>query len=460
MNPDPRSTILEAPSGAQLRRQAEDFFIWPLISKQNLANDGAMIFTGGSGFTLTDADGKEYLDVTSSWTRASTLGYGNEEIAQAVHEQLLRLHYAGTVAHQVDTTIELAAKLAELTPGRLVSTFFVSGSGSEANEAAFKLARLYHQARGLKPRAYKIICRWNGYHGAVGGAQAANDWLGTRQPSEPAIPPGISHIPAPACYRYPFGMDAEASDAFCADYLEQEILHQGPELVAAFIAEPVMQANGAQPAPPGYFARVREICSKYDVLFIADEVITGFGRTGEWFAMNHWDIEPDLITMAKGITAGYIPLGAVTARKEIWDALPGFPHVHTFDGHPAATAAALATIRILERESLIERARDTGEYLLRSLRRLEELPLVGQVRGLGMWVAVDFTSDKTTKAAFADDTVKAIALRARELGVILGANGTAIEMAPSLNIGRDDLDTAVATLDRAIREVAASRGLL
>ena len=446
-------------SGDEIREQAEEFYIWPLISKEQLAAEGPMIFSEGEGVTLTDVDGKQYLDVTSSWTRASSLGYGNEEIARAVYEQLVELHYAGTVAHQVDTTITLAAKLAELAPGRLTTTFFVSGSGSEAVEAAFKLARHYHQVRGSKPRAYKVISRWNGYHGAAGGAQAANDWLGTRSASEPAVPPGVSHIPAPTCYRCPFGMEYPSCNMLCADYLEHQIVHEGPELVAAFIAEPVMQANGAQAPPPEYFPRIREICSKYEVLFIADEVITGFGRTGEWFAMNHWDVEPDLMTMAKSITAGYIPLGGVMTRKDVWEAMPSFPHVHTYDGHPAATAAALSAISIYERENLVQRSKETGAYLLDSLRRLEALPIVGQVRGLGMWVAVDFTADKATKALFTDDTVRAIAIRARELGVIVGPNGSAIEMAPALNISHADLDTAVETLERAIREVAKERDL-
>jgi putrescine aminotransferase len=453
------SSIEQRVSGDEVRRLADRHYIWPLISKAQLAEEGAMIFTEGDGVTLTDVDGKSYLDVTSSWTRASSLGYGNEAIARAVYDQLLRLHYAGTVAHTVDTTIELAAKLADLAPGRLDTTFFVSGSGSEANEAAFKLARFYHQARGVKPRAYKVISRRSGYHGGAGGAQAANDWLHTRQPAEPAVPPGFSHIPAPVSYRAPFGLEVEQWNRLAADYLEQQIVHEGPELVAAFIAEPVMQANGAQPAPDGYFQRVREICDKYDVLLIADEVITGFGRTGEWFCMDHWGVEPDIMTMAKAMTAGYIALGGVMTRSEIWEAMPGFEHVHTFNGHPAAAAAALATIQIKEREGLVARAKETGAYLLDSLCRLEELPVVGQTRGLGMWVAVDFTSDKATKAAFADDTVRAIALRARELGVIVGVNGTAIEMAPALNIARDDLDTAVTVLERAVREIGAERSL-
>ena len=442
----------------RVKEQALDHFIWPLINFEQVRREGPLVFTEGEGLTLRDVDGNQYLDMTSSWTRASSLGYGQKEIAQAVFDQLVKLHYAGTVAHQVDTTIELAAKLAELAPGRLATTFFVSGSGSEANEAAFKLAKFYHYHRGSKPRAYKFISRWTGYHGAAGGAQAANDWLGTRAPSEPGIP-GFSHIPAPTCYRCPFNLEYPTCNLVCAQYLEHQIQHEGPELVAAFIAEPVMQANGAQVPPAEYFPMIKEICEKYEVLFIADEVITGFGRTGEWFAMNHWDVEPDILTLAKSITSGYIPLGAAMTRDDVVSEMPWFPHVHTYNGHPAATAASLAAISIYERESLVQRAKEMGQYLLDALKELERKPIVGQVRGLGMWVAVDMTADKRTKVVFEDDTVRAIALRARELGVIVGPNGTAIEMAPALTASRDELDEAVRALERAIDEIVRERNL-
>jgi len=390
-------------------------------------------------------------------TRANSLGYGNEEIARAVYEQLRGLHYIGTVGNLSEPTIRLATKLAELAPGRLSKVMFVSG-GSEAVETAIKLAKQYHIATGRKPRAYKIISRWFAYHGATMGAQAATDWLGTRHISEPGVP-GYSLIPGPSCYRNPFGMPDDEYADFCATYLERQIEHEGPEYVAAFIAEPIMQANGVQIPPKRYLERVREICTKYDVLWINDEVITGFGRTGAWFAIQHFGLEPDIMTMAKALTAGYMPMGAVITKPEIADALPIFRHVHTFSGHAGAAAAANTVIAIKERDGLIQRAKENGEYFVNALKQeLEPLPIVGQVRGIGMWHAVDFTSDKATKAPLPDDVVRAIVRRMAQYGVIASPIGTAFEMAPPLIVTREELDTAVEVASRAIREIAKERG--
>jgi putrescine aminotransferase len=415
------------------------------------------IYTHAEGILLTDIDGNQYLDLMGSQTRANSIGFGQEEIARAVYNQLVNLHYVGTTINQADTVIRLAAKLAELAPGRLSTTIFVS-SGSEANEAAFKLAKQYHQARKNKPRAYKVISRWNAYHGATMGAQAATDFLGTRYPAEPGVP-GYSHIPAPTCYRCPFDLEYPSCNVLCAQYLERQIQHEGPEMVAAFIAEPVMQANGVQIPPPEYFPRVREICSKYEVLFIGDEIITGFGRTGEWFALNHWDVEPDIMTMGKAITSGYFPMAGAMTRRDIIDAMPGFMHVHTYNGHPAGAAAAIANIGIYERDNLVARGKELGKYFLDALKPLEKLPIVGEVRGLGMWVAVDFTADKKTKAIFEDDTVNAIVQRARQKGILVGRMGTAIEIAPALTTRKEELDKAAQVLEESIREVSKERNL-
>jgi adenosylmethionine-8-amino-7-oxononanoate aminotransferase len=427
-------------------------YIWPLFAKSQLAQDGPVILSSGEGSRVTDAAGVSYLDLSSSVSRASSLGYGNQEIASAVYEQLRRLHYAGQGEFQADVVFRLAAKLAELTPGDLGATYFTE-SGTASNEAAFKLSRLYHRAAGRKPRAYKVISRWDGYHGAVGGPMAASDWLGVRRPAEPGAA-GFSLIPAPSCYRSQLGPGYPLDSSMYVDMLEQQILHEGPELVAAFIAEPVMQGNGVQIPPADYFPRVREVCDRHDVLFIADEVITGFGRTGKWFGIEHWDVEPDIITMAKGITAGYVPLGATIVRRDIWDALPVFNDVHTYGGHPAAAAAALAMIEIYERDGTIERAAQTGSHMLDSLRRLERHQLVGEVRGLGMWAAVDFTADQQTRAPLPLERVRSILLRARALGLIVTQNGSAIELAPRLDIDPEEVDEGIALLDRAIGEAA------
>jgi putrescine---pyruvate transaminase len=426
-------------------------YVWPQLSRAEIESGRPMVLREGDGVRVRTADGDEYLDLMSTVSRASSLGYGEERIARAVYEQLQRLHYGGTAHSQADVTLELADRIAELAPGDLSATVFVS-SGSEANEAAFKLARFYHQAKGEKPRAYKVIARWNDYHGAAGGATAASDWLGVRRPVEPVVP-GFSRIPAPNAYRVPKGFDVESWGAACAEYLEQQILHEGPELVSAFILEPIAQADGVQLPPPGYLERVREICTRHDVVFIADEVITGFGRTGEWFSVDHWGIKPDVMTMAKALTAGYVPLGAAIASERIRGAFDRYHDIHTYGGHPAAAVAALTAISIYEGDGLLARAADEGEHVLEVLRGLEDVEAVGAVRGLGLWAAVDFTADRSTREPLPGETLDAIVARTRELGVLVSRNGTAIEVAPPLVIAREDLDEGLARFAQAVREV-------
>jgi len=445
-------------SGPDLAREALAHCLLPMTPRAALTPENLQIYTHGDGVELHDIEGRTYLDMISAHTRANTLGYGNHEIAQAVADQLATVHYVGTRHNFTPPTIQLATTLARLAPGRLAKSLFVSG-GSEAVESAFKLARQYHRQRGAKPHAQKIISRWNAYHGSTMGALSASDWLEIRHISEPAVP-GHTHIPGPMCYRNPFGMEEEAYADFCADYLERQIQHEGPEYVAAFITEAIGQANGVQIPPRSYLQRVQEICRRHDVLFIVDEVITGFGRTGAWFACDHFGIEPDILTMAKGMTAGYAPMGAVMTRPEIADQLKILLHLHTFSGHPGSVAAANACLAICERENLIARAKETGAWLLDGLRaEIGAHPIVGQVRGLGMWLAIDFTSDRSTKAAFKDDTVIAIARRMRQLGVLVNGIGTAIEMAPPLIAPRPALERAVKVTAQAIDEIARERRL-
>jgi adenosylmethionine-8-amino-7-oxononanoate aminotransferase len=446
-------------SVADLRIASKRNYLWPMVGRHEVDADKPLILAEGDGVRVRTIEGDEYIDLMSTTSRASTLGYSQERIARAVYEQLGRLHYGGTAGSQADVTIELAARLAELAPGDLSFTVFV-GSGSEANEVAFKLARLYHRAHGRKPRAYKVISRASEYHGAVAGAMAASDWLGVRLPFEPGLP-GFSRVPAPTCYRPPFALESEELGSLCADLLEREILQEGPELVAAFILEPVMQANGVQIPPRGYMERIREICTNYDVLLIADEVITAFGRVGEWFGMQHWGIEPDIMTMAKALTAGFIPLGATMVTAEIAEALPVFPDIHTYGGHPAAAVAALTALDIYGSEDLIARARVQGRSLLAMLERFRDIDIVGDVRGIGMWAAVDFTSDRSTRAVPDPKLLRDIVLRARELGVIVSSNGTCIEVAPPLVIADDTLEDGIARFESAVREMEqrALRGI-
>ncbi len=440
-----------------LTRDALDHCIFPHADRAGVHRDGVNIYTKGRGVELVDHTGRTYLDMMSSHTRANTLGYGCAEIAQAIYDQLTEVHYVGTRDNFVEAAVHLAAKLATLAPGELSQVMYVSG-GSEAVETALKLAKQYQLGSGGKPRAYKVISRWNAYHGSTMGALSVTDWLGIRHISEPGVP-GTTLIPGPTRYRNPFQMPDDQYGAFCADYLEQQILHEGPELVAAFIAEPVMQANGVQVPPADYFPRVREICDRYGVLLIIDEVITGFGRTGAWFASEHFGIEPDIMTMAKAMTAGYFPMGAVIAKQEIVEAMPVFRHLHTFSGHGGGAAAAMANIAICQRDDIISRARDNGAYFLALLKDgLADSPIVGDVRGIGMWLAVDLTVDKQTKAPFTDDTVDAIVHRMKELGVLSSAIGTAFEMAPPLIATREHLDRAAQVTVQAVADVANARG--
>jgi adenosylmethionine-8-amino-7-oxononanoate aminotransferase len=440
-------------AAADIRLAATEHYIWPQLSRREVAEGVPQLLSDGEGVRVRTVEGNEYLDLMSTVSRASSLGYGDERIARAVYDQLRRLHYGGTAHSQADVTIELAERIAQLAPGRLTATVFV-GSGSEANEAAFKLARFYHHARGDKPRAYKVIARWHDYHGAAGGATAASDWLGVRRPMEPGVP-GFSRIPSPISYRCPFGLAHECAETCglrCAEYLEQHIIHEGPELVSAFILEPIAQANGVQIPPPGYLQRVREICTRHDVVFIADEVITGFGRAGAWFSVDHWGIEPDIMTMAKALTSGYMPLGAAVVSSEIRDALDGYHDIHTYGGHPGAAVAALTAIDIYESEELPARAAVEGTHALATLRELEELDAVGDVRGRGLWLAVDFTADPSTREPLPPTTLKGIVERTRELGVLVSHNGTAIEVAPPLIVGREDLDEGLGAFIQAVRE--------
>jgi putrescine---pyruvate transaminase len=441
----------------ELNRIAFRHCIFPLANMEDVRRNGPNIYVKGEGVELTDQSGRTYLDMMGSHTRANSLGYGCEEIARAVYDQLSRVHYVGTVDNFVEPALHLAAKICALAPGSLSNIMYVSG-GSEAVETALKLAKQYHIHAGLKPRAHKIISRWNAYHGSTMGALSVTDWLGTRHISEPGVP-GVSFIPGPTCYRNHLGMTDQQYGDHCADFLEAQIIREGPEFVAAFIAEPVMQAHGVQIPPQNYFPRVREICDRYDVLLIVDEVITGFGRTGTWFASEHFGIEPDIMTVAKAMTAGYFPMGAALARKEIVEVMPVFRHVHTFSGHGGGAAAALANIAICERDDVIAKARDNGRHFLERLKDLlAASPIVGEVRGLGMWLAIDFTADKATKVPFKDDTVKAVVRRMKELGVLSSPIGNALEMAPPLIASREQLDRAAEVAAQAVHEVARARG--
>lgn len=437
-------------------RKSTAHTLFALVPKSVLDDEGPFIVTKGEGVHVTDQYGKVYLDMMSAVTRAASLGYGNKEIAQVMYDQAANMHYAGAARATSLPATDLAAKLAELTPGRLSKVAFTSG-GSESTETALKIAKQYLQQSGKKPRAYKVISRWSAYHGATAGALACTDWLAVREVPDPRVP-GHSFVANPMRYRNPLGLDEETYADVCARHLERQILLEDPDLVAAFIGEPIQQANGVQVPMPTYWKKIREICDKYSVVLIIDEVITGFGRTGRWFASEHFGVEPDILNMAKSMGAGYAPIGAVITRDEIADAITHFRHVHTYSGHAISCAVGLKVIEIKEREGLIPRAAELGDEWNAALKdALMSSPIVGDVRGVGFWQAVDFTKDKATREAFTDDTVAQIANRCRHHGVLVGAIGTAIEIAPPLVSQKADLERCTSVLAQSVREIARER---
>ena len=366
--------------------------VWhPLFQHQQLENRDLLVIEEGQGTTLKDAEGNSYLDAYAGLWNVN-VGYGREEIAQAVHEQMQKLTFYPHSQINVPAT-QLAAKLAEILPGDLEHLFF-SNSGSEANETAFKIARQYGRQKHPGENRHKIIARYQGYHGFTFGAMSATGQTGRRVKFEPLVP-GFLHVDPPYCYRCPLKLEHPSCGIACVEEIDEVIRREDPTSVAAVVVEPIIGGGGVIVPPDEYLPRLRQICDAYGVLLIFDEVITGFGRTGKLFACEHWGVVPDIMTIAKGATSGYLPLGACAVTPEIFETFLGSPEekrefaqVSTYGGHPVCCAAGLANIDILERENLCDNSAAVGAYLLEKLQGLDS-PLVGQVRGKGLMIAVE-----------------------------------------------------------------------
>jgi putrescine---pyruvate transaminase len=365
------------------------------------AHASARTWVSGRGAVITDDTGREYIDgLAGLW--CVNVGHGRTELAQAAFDQMSRLAYHSSYAGSSNRpSIALAEKLSTLTYPS-INTFFFTSGGAEATETSIKTARFYWKAVG-RPDKVKFISRRRGYHGLTLAAMSATG-LGAFWPMfEPRVP-GFVHIDAPDPYRFVPATDDVTVGVAAADLLEEAIQREGADTVAGFIAEPVQGAGGVIVPPTDYFARIREICDRYDVLLIADEVITGFGRTGRWFGLEHYRVEPDIVQFAKGITSGYIPLGGIGVSGRVREALDSVPpskrwmHAYTYSGHPTCAAVALKNIEILESERLIERAESSGRRFAQRLRELQALDNVGHVRSLGLMGAVEVVADKGTKA--------------------------------------------------------------
>ena len=418
---------------------------------------GIPIIVEGEGAHVIDKEGNRYLDMVAGITRPAHIGYGREEVARSAYEQMCRLHYFSPGGYANEPAMRLADLLADITPAG-INRFTFECSGSEAVESAMKLAKHYHYFKGDKAR-FKIISRKGAYHGVNGyGVRALGTVMPMRQMMEP-VAPGAVFVESPYCYRCPYGLAYPDCDLKCARDIERTIEFENPELISAFIGEPLMQGFGALAPPIEYWPIVREICSKYDILLIIDEVICGFGRTGKMFAIEHFDIQPDLLTMAKGISSGYVPLGAAGCADKVMAPIENFFHLHTYGNHPVACAAALKNIEILQKEMLIKKSAEMGKYFLEGLKELEHHATVGQVRGMGLWLAIDFTLDKKTRSSFPMERVNRIIARAKDLGVLFKTMGAALEIAPPLIIDRGDIDEALAVLDRCIAEEEKEMGV-
>ena len=425
---------------------------------------GNRIIVEAEGCWLTDSEGHKLLDAMAGlWCVA--IGYGRNELAEAAYRQLQELPYYNSFFQTtVPPAVELAERLAELTPEGFNRAFFGS-SGSESNDTVVRLVRHYWHCVG-KPEKTDFISREYAYHGSTMAAAS----LGGMRPMQErfGLPlPGFHHVTPPYWYDFGGDLSPEEFGLKAAKAIEDKILEVGPDKVAAFIGEPVQGAGGVLVPPASYWPEVQRICRQYDVLIVADEVICGFGRTGEWFGSQAYGIEPDLMTMAKQITSGYLPLSAVMVHDRIGDALIDyeggeFAHGYTYSGHPVCCALAIENLRILDEEGIVERVKtDTGPYLQAGLQTLADHPLVGEVRGIGLLGAVELVQDKTTRSRFPSNAEATIKCRTHcfDNGVVIRAVRDAMIMSPPLTISREEIDQVVARLRQSLDQTANDLGV-
>ena len=455
------ATANDAIQGTSLWQKDKDHFLHPWTHFDTFKRDGSLVIREAEGAYITDASGRRYLDgIGGLW--CVNIGYGRESMARVVADQMRKLSYSNTF---VDCTnepaAELAAKLARLAPGALNHVAY-SMSGSCANDTAVRLAHFYHARRG-EPERRMILSRFNSYHGSTYLGMTIGNREGDRSPYFNYVEGLVHHLSAPYAYRRSAGMsEAAFTDSLVAE-LEETIGRLGAGNIAAFIAEPIQGAGGVVPPPTDYLPRMRDIVAKHGILFIADEVVTGFGRIGHWFASkDEFGIEPDILVCAKGLTSGYLPLGATIYSDRMHEAIsaPGkeawFTHGFTYSGHPVCCAAALENIRIIEEDGLLAHARTIGDYFETRLKELAALSIVGDVRGRRLMMCVEYVADKATREPFpeAAGISRRIAQRCESKGLLVRPLGHLDIMSPPLIWTRKECDMLVDTLADAIGEVS------
>lgn len=421
----------------------------------------------GEGVYIYDENGNRYLDAIGG-THVNGIGYGVQEVADAMAEQAKKLNFVHKVAFTSDAQEQLADKVIAMAPEGMTKVTFVTG-GSLGVEMAVQIARYYHLAKGNDGKV-KVIGRWHGYHGRTMTALALSGSLFVQGDKMAHYAAHTPRIQAPHCYKCPLKLQYPSCQLACADELERTILQEGAHTVSAFIAEPVGGgANSAITPPAGYYERIREICDKYDVLFISEEVITGFGRTGKPFGIQHWDCVPDMIIGTKGLSSGYAPIGAVIVHGRIWDTFietntMGIPAWVTYSGHPISCAAALAVQNYIEEHNLIERCAAMGDYLRSELEELAKRePIIGDIRGKGLQIGIEFVQDRETRQSFPRSykLIENIIATAFNNGMIIrGRPGDGVTkegdhmlLSPPFIITHEQCDTLVAILAKTIQEV-------
>ncbi len=398
VTPDP---VHEAPT--PLGTTARDHLWMHFTRLSAYADGGVPVIVRGDGPYVYDQDGRRYLDGLSGLFVVQA-GHGRREIAQAAARQAEQLAFFPLWSYAHPTAIELAERMAGYAPGDLNRIFFTTG-GSEAVESAWKLARQYFKKTG-KPNKHKVVSRDIAYHGTTMGALSVTSLPGIKADFEPLVP-GAIKVPNTNFYRAPeHGDDLEAFSVWAAEEIRRAIDREGPETVAAVYLEPVQNSGGCFPPPPQYFQRVRQICDEYDVLLVSDEVICAFGRLGEWFGAQRYDYQPDIVTVAKGLTSGYAPLGAMIASDRLIEPFlhgtESFAHGITFGGHPVSCAVAMANLDVFEREDLLGNVRRNTDAFRSTLEKLYDLPIVGDVRGDGYFFGIELVKDKASRETFDD----------------------------------------------------------
>ena len=443
---------------AQVIKDDQEHLIHPLHHPSEHLEP--MVYVRGRGAMVTDIQGREYIDgLAGLWN--VNVGHGREELGKAAAAQIGELAYYSCYTGSSNLpAVELADKLIDLAPKNMQAVFFTSG-GAESNESAFKTARFYWKAKG-KPDKTKVIARFNAYHGVTLQAMSATGMSAYWKMFEPRVP-GFVHIPTCYPYRQEGAKPGETAGQTAARLLEEAILREGPDTVAAFIAEPIHGGGGVIYPTDDYFPLVRQVCDRHQVLFIADEVITGFCRTGRWFAMEHWNVNPDILSFAKGVSSGYLPLGGIMVSKAIKEAMDTvkvedrWMHAYTYSGHPTCCAVGIANLAIMERERLWERAAVMGKRLHDGLHAaFDDHPNLGDIRsGKGLLAAVELVEDKATKKMFDPD--KKIGPRLMQemtkRGLVTRARLENIFFSPPLVISEQQLDRMISITRDAVKAV-------